>query len=112
MGNLISLNGNSNIAQPMAVKEGYVHLMVDKTTITGLQRRMWLAQKMQADITWDALNAADYGTINSYIEGGGLILYTNNQNGWSFYGFGKTTVSEYLRGASLLRKMTLSLLQE
>lgn len=109
---LVSLNGNSSIAQPSMVKEGYVHVMVDKTTITGLQRRMWLAQKMQADLTWDALDAADYGTINSYIEGGGLITYENLQNGWAFSGFGKTTVSEYLRGASLLRKMTLSLLQQ
>ncbi len=109
---LITLNGNSNIAQPSGLKEGYVHVMVDKTTITGLQRRMWLAQKMQAVLIFDALDQSEYTTLNNMIEGGGLISYVNNTNGWSFSGFATSEVSEYWRGASLLRKMTLNLLQQ
>ncbi len=109
---LISLNGNSSVPQPTTLKEGYVHVMVDKTTITGLQRRMWLAQKMQAVLGFDALNQSEYDLLNGYIEGGGLITYTNDTNGWSFSGFATAEVSEYWRGASLLRKMTINLLQQ
>lgn len=109
---IIALNGNSSIAQPSGLKEGYVHVMVDKSTITGLQRRMWLAQKKQAVLVFDALSQADYNTINSYIEGGNLITYNNTTTGWSFSGFATSEVAEYWRGASLLRKMTLNLLEQ
>lgn len=109
---LISLNGNSNIPQPSDLTEEYIHVMVNKTTIVGLTRRIWLAQKRQVVIVMNAVSQADYATINSYIEGGNLITYTNNSTGWSFSGFATTSVAKYMRGADLLRDLTLTIQEQ
>lgn len=109
---LISLNGNSNIPQPVDLKEEYIQVMRDKVSIKGVTRRVWLAQKREAIITLQAVDQADYATINSYIEGGLLITYTNTTTGWSFNGFATSSVASYIRGASLLRDMVIKILEQ
>ena len=109
---LISLNGNSGIPQPSSLKEEYVHVMRDKTTITGLSRRIWLAQKMQATMTFEAITQAQYSTLNGYIQGGGLIAYTNSVTSFNFSGFATQATDEFIRGASLLRNVTITILQQ
>lgn len=86
--------------------------MVDKSTITGLTRRIWLAQKRQATFTLSAISQSDYSLINSYIEGGNLISYANSVSGFSFTGFAVSAAAKYIRGSSLLRDMTITLLEK
>lgn len=108
---LIVLNGNQNVPQPSALKEEYIQIMMDKATITGLTRRIWLAQKMQVTFTLSAINQSDYSLLNSYIEGGKEISYANNVSGFNFSGFATSAADVYIRGSSLLRNMTITILE-
>ncbi len=109
---LISLNGNPNVPQPSDLTEEYIQIMMDKATITGLTRRIWLAQKRQATFKLSAISSSDYNLINSYIEGGNLIAYSNSNSGFAFSGFATSAAASYLRGASLLRDMTITILEQ
>lgn len=108
---LIALNGNSNIPQPSELTEEYIQMRIVKSTITGITRQIWLNQKKQVTMKLEAISQSDYNLINSYINGGNPITYTNASSGWNFTGFASTATDQYLRGASMLRTMTITLLE-
>lgn len=107
---LITLNGNSSL-QPSALTETYKHIYKDRTTITGKSRRIWLAQKREVTMKFEAITQTQYDLLNSMIQSGSSIAYVNTTNTWNFSGFATQAADEYMRGASLLRNVTLVILE-
>jgi|GEM_PF-6874581 len=109
---LITLNGNSGVPQPSELTEEYLHVRRVRTTITGLSRQIWLAQKMQVTMKFEGITQSQFNLLNGYIAGGALISYSNSSSGWSFSGFATSAPDQYIRGASMLRNMTIVILQQ
>lgn len=108
---LISLNGNSNVPQPSELTEEYKHIRIVKSTITGLTRQIWLAQKRQVTMKLSGVTQAQFNQIDSYIASGNPIAYANSSSGWSFNGYATSAADQYIRGASMLRNMTITILE-
>lgn len=113
MANIISFNGNSAVPQPSQVKEQSGHKLVDRTTIKGVTHRYWEAQKYKVELTFTALSQADYTYLAGYfLFRGNAVTYANSTSGVIFTGYPTVAEDTYIMGASLLRDMTVTLVQK
>lgn len=112
MAAFISLNGDNTIQQPSKLKEGLVRKVHDRVSITGVARRIWMADKYQVTLTWEALTSAAYNQLAGYLYNqGNTVTYFNSVTGITFVGFPTSDADEFLKGNNFLRNLTTTILQ-
>jgi hypothetical protein len=110
---LIAINGNYGIPQPSTLKEEVKQKVVDRTSIKGVMHRYWEAQKKQATMTFSALNATQYSLLTSYLyDNGAAVTYSNASTDFSFTGFATVAEAEYIPGATLLKNMDVTIVEQ
>lgn len=100
----ITINGAS-IRQPSRVREYKEHIQSEKTSVDGSMQRNRLGFKYVAELTWDRLPVADFGSLESKFTTGSGIYYRNPSSKYgvlAYSGLPFTDESEYERGESLL----------
>lgn len=108
----VSLAGDNTIAQPSGIAEGIQQKVHDNTSANGTVRRIWLAQKYQVKLSWDRLTQTDYAYITGKFYGtGNTITYANSYSGVSFTGFATASEGDFIKGASFLRSLTITITQ-
>jgi hypothetical protein len=110
---LIAINGDYTIPQPSTLKEEVKQKVVDRTSIKGVMHRYWEAQKMQATMTFSALNQSQYTHLTGYFyNNGAAVTYSNASNGFSFTGFATVAEAIYIPGSLLLKDMDVTIVQQ
>ena len=108
----LSLNGDFSIAQPSGLKEEIIRQVHDRMSVAGVQRRIWLADKYQATLTFSALTTAQYNYLAQYLfNGANTVTYANTVTGITFVGFPTNATDKFYEGASFLRDFTVTILQ-
>ena len=106
----IAISGDYTIAQPSGIAEGIQQKVHDNTSANGTVRRIWLAQKYQVKLSWDRLTQADYAYITGKFYGTGhSITYTNDYSSVNFTGFATASEGDFVKGASFLRSLTITI---
>lgn len=86
--------------------------VVDKTSIKGQTRRIWMAQKYKVDLTFTALTVAQYQYITAFFYGGAsAVTYLNTASGVTFSGFATAAEDNFIQGASNLLNLTITMVQ-
>lgn len=87
--------------------------MVDRTSITGVRHRYWLAAKYLVEMTFTALTTEQFSQLSIifYNQGNG-VTYTNPNTGLNFFGYPTVAEDQYLQGASYLKNLTIKLEQQ
>ena len=112
----ITLN-SLTLPQPQTVKEELMQIYHDRMTTAGTLLRMFFGVKYQATLTWNYLSPTDYANIVGIFTTGQLITYTNTTSTYggggttSFRGYPMHSEGEYIKGASLLRSLTVVIRQ-
>lgn len=109
----IAINGDYTIAQPSGITEGIKQKVQDRSTIKGARRRIWMAQKKYATLSWDSISQSDYTYItNKFYGSSSPISYTNDYSGISFTGFAVDAPGPFIKGASFKRNLTITIEEE
>lgn len=109
----ISLNGDANIKQPATLKEDIIRHVYDKTSISGVTRRTWLADKNQVTMQFTGVSLEDYALLSSYLYNGpNPVTYANTVTGVNFSGFITKGIDEFIPGNSWLKNMTITILEQ
>lgn len=112
MSAFLALNNDFTVAQPSALKEELVRQVHNRVSITGVQRRIWLADKHQATLTWSAVNQTQYAQLAAYIYNqGNTITYTNTVTGFNFIGFATASEDNFMQGTSFLKNISVTILE-
>jgi hypothetical protein len=112
MAGIISLNGDSSV-QPATLKEELLQKFHDRTSINGTYTRIYIAQKYQVTMTFQALTQAQYAILLGYCTGSArTVLYINTDSTINFSGFPILAEDVYYQGASLLKNITITLEQK
>ena len=110
---IIAFNGNYNIPQPATLKEELVHKVHNSSSITGVVRRTWLADKYQVVLTFDGISISQYNVLAQYIfNQANPVQYTNAATGLNFTGFVTASSDTFLPGASFFRNVAVTIQQE
>ncbi len=111
MASIPQFNGN-DVPNCTALKEGTVRRVHDRVSILGTARRIWMADKSQVTITWEALTIAQYNAIYAYLYNGAApVVYSNSVTGLTFTGFPTSESAEFIRGNTFLRSFTTTIVQ-
>ncbi len=106
----IALNGDYTIAQPTDITEGVVQIVHDNTSIYGVVRRIWLAQKHTVKLQWSNLTMSEYEQIVDKFYGTfNAVTYTNTYSGLSITGYATAAEAPFIKGASFKRSLTMTI---
>ena len=110
---MISLNGDFSIHQPSSLKEGYNQVQTDKVSLKGGTRRIWMAKKNRIELTFSKLNSAEFTQIYNYIHNSGNpVTYFNSFSNLTIVGFATSDPSPFIPGASYLKDLTVTIVEE
>lgn len=108
----ISINGDNTIPQPSTLKEEIIRQVHDRVSVTGVVRRIWLADKYLVTIGWTALNQTQYNQLAPYLfNQANTVTYYNSVTGVSIVGFPTNSTDQFLQGASFLKNFTATIQQ-
>ena len=108
---MITLNGTT-IISPQNLNEYTDEVQSDSVAIDGSRQRDWISSKKAADLKWTSLLPTDYATIINIVKGQNAVAYINDDSAggtWSFTGLVTFSEGEYLKGASHLRSLSITL---
>ena len=109
---IIALNGDNTIPQPSSLKEEIIRHVSDKTSIKGVTRRTWLADKRQVTMGFTGVNISQYNQIAAYIfNQANPVTYTNYVTGYQFTGFTTVGEDQFIPGSSWLKNLTITILE-
>lgn len=107
---VIAFNGNSNIPQPSTIKEETIRHVFDKSSITGVTRRVWHADKKQVVMTFEGITISQYNVIAAYIfNRANPIVYSNAVTGINFRGFTSQGEDAFIPGNLWLKNITVTI---
>jgi hypothetical protein len=113
----VTLNGYTP-PQPTSIKEELKQIYHERMTVQGTLLRIFFGVKQQCTLTWNYLQPADYATLVSLFTSGQPIVYLNTTSTYggggtcTFTGFPMQDEGDYVKGASLLRSMTVQIRQQ
>lgn len=107
---VVAFNGNSNIPQPSTIKEEILRHVYDRTSINGITRRVWYADKKQAVMTFEAMSIPQYNQIAAYIfNQANPVTYSNAVTGYNFTGYTTTAEDVFIPGNLWLKNITVTI---
>ena len=109
----IAFNGNYGLKQPSGIKEELKRKVHDSTSVKGVTRRTWYADKWMITLTYTGVSIDDYNAIAVYIyNNANAVTYSNSVTGTDFTGFVKAGIDTFIPGASWLKNLSITILQQ
>lgn len=107
---VVLINGDNTVPQPSAVTEEIIRHVYDRTSINGITRRVWYADKKQVQLTFSAITMAQYSIIANYVYNqANPITYSNSVTGFNFTGFPTTSHDAFIPGNQWLKNITVTI---
>ncbi len=107
---VIAINGDNTIPQPSQVKEEILRHVYDRTSINGVTRRVWYADKKQTILSFSAINTSQYNQLAAYIfNRANPVTYTNAVTGFNFTGYTTAGEDVFIPGNQWLKNITVTI---
>jgi hypothetical protein len=110
MASIVSFNGDFSIMQPSTLKEERMRKVHDSTSVNGVIRRSWYADKWQVTLTFSGVSIPQYNVIAQYIYNqANPVTYYNSVTGTTFTGFVTAGIDTFIPGNSWLKNLSITL---